>query len=249
MLPTRTETSRRRYSQPATAFTLIEFLVVLAIIAILVALLLPARRSSRGAARRMQCKNNLKQIGLALHNYADVYGTLPPAQTYDENGHVLHSWRTLILPYLDQKALYDRIDLSKPWDDPVNAEIAATSIPVYRCPSADMDSNLTTYLAVVGEDCCFHPQRGRNFDEITDGLSNTVAVVEIRDQNAVPWMQPRNEDFNFLRHLTTKPEFSHDHGTQVLLCDGSVRFLSIELDPETGAALSTIAGDDEVGEY
>ncbi|MCA8992263.1 MAG: DUF1559 domain-containing protein [Planctomycetaceae bacterium] len=231
------------------AFTLIEFLVVLAIIAIVVALLIPARRTAGDAARRSQCKNNLKQIGLALHNYADVYGGFPPAYTTDENGKPLHSWRTLILPYMDQKALYDRIDFSKPWDDPANADFAATSIAAYRCPSADMDSNLTTYLALVGEDLCLHPTRGREFDEIKDGPSNTVAVVEVREADAVPWMQPTDADATFLTQLAEKPEFSHANGTQVLIADGSVRFLNSELDPETGAALSTIASRDRVGEY
>ena len=104
-------------------YTWVEYLVVLAIIVVLIALLLPpASRSGRGEARRSQCKNNLKQIGLALHNYHDIYHVFPPAYTVDGNGKPLHSWRTLILPYLDQAPLYLKIDLSKPWDDPANAE-------------------------------------------------------------------------------------------------------------------------------
>src|SRR5262245_60216991 len=85
-------------------FTLVELLVVLFVIAIIVGLLLPARRGSSGGGRRMYCSNNLKQIGLALHNYHDKYGALPPAYTVDEDGKPLHSWRTLILPFMEQQA-------------------------------------------------------------------------------------------------------------------------------------------------
>jgi prepilin-type N-terminal cleavage/methylation domain-containing protein len=87
-------------------FTLIELLVVLAIIALLIALLLPATRSARGAAHRAQCVNNLRQIILALRNYELTHKAFPPAYTVDADGRPLHSWRTLILPYIEQEALY-----------------------------------------------------------------------------------------------------------------------------------------------
>jgi len=96
-----------------------------------VALLLPSVTRGREAARRTQCKNNLKQIMLALHNYHDEYHAFPPAFTTDCDGNRLHSWRTLILPYLDQQQLYTTIDLSKPWNDPANAEAFKTTVHVY----------------------------------------------------------------------------------------------------------------------
>ena len=95
---------------------------------ILVALLLPAVSAAREAARRTQCMNHLKQVALALHNYHDVFQAFPPAYTVDEDGKPLHSWRTLILPYLEQAALYEQIDLSKPWDAPENRHLANMSI-------------------------------------------------------------------------------------------------------------------------
>ena len=128
--------------------TLIEFLVVGAIIAILITLLLPAHRSAPKAGRRAQCRNNMKQIGFALHNYHDTYGSFPPAFTVDAEGNRLHSWRTLLLPYLDQKILYETIDLTKPWDDPANQEAFNTNLAVYQCPSAFLDSPVTTYHGV-----------------------------------------------------------------------------------------------------
>ena len=119
-----------------SALTVIELLVVLAVIGVLIAFLMPATRTGREPARRTQCKNNLKQIGLALYSYHDTYHAFPPAYTVDADGKPLHSWRTLILPYSDQAPLYAKIDLSKPWDDPVNAEAYNTRTPNgYCCPS------------------------------------------------------------------------------------------------------------------
>ena len=95
--------------------TWIEILIVLASLAALVALFIPFSRmgsAGREPSRRSQCKNNLKQIGLALHNYHEKYQAFPPAYTVDATGKPLHSWRTLILPFVDQQALYDKIDLS-----------------------------------------------------------------------------------------------------------------------------------------
>ena len=101
---------------------LVQVLMALGTIVLLIALLLPAVRTAGPAARRAQCTNNLKQIALALHNYEQEHKALPPAYTVDATGRPLHSWRTLILPYLEQESLYRSIDLSKPWDDRSNAK-------------------------------------------------------------------------------------------------------------------------------
>src|SRR5579863_9248252 len=116
-------------------FTLIELLVVIAIIAILVSLLIPATQQAREAARRSQCKNNLKQIGLALHNYHDAFGSFPPAFVADANGKPMHSWRVLILPYLDQLPLYKEYNFSEPWDGPNNSRLLNRMPPAFSCPS------------------------------------------------------------------------------------------------------------------
>src|SRR5437867_4482802 len=98
-----------------------QVLAVLGILGLLVALLLPATRSGgREAARRMQCSNYHKQIGLALQNYHDDYHSFPPAYIADADGKPMHSWRVMILPYMERKGLYDKYDLNEPWNGPNN---------------------------------------------------------------------------------------------------------------------------------
>ena len=225
---------------------LIEFLVVFAIIALLVAMLLPSVRDARApAALRAQCKNNLKQIALALHNYHDVHGSFPPAFTVDADGNRLHSWRTLILPYIDQYPLYEMIDLTKPWDDPVNAEAREAVFYTYRCPSIDIPNGQTTYLALVGEECVFPLEQSRSIDEITDATSNTVMVVEATEADAVHWMSPNDADANFFKNLSSDTPAAHPPGGNILFADGSVRFLNYEELDESIHGLATVAGDDD----
>ena len=152
----------------------LQILVVVGILAILVAMLLPTVRISREAARRSQCNNNLKQIALALQNYADVNGALPPAYTTDADGRPLHSWRTLILPYLEEKQLYESIDLTKPWSDPANAAAFKSSLYAYQCPSEIKSGNRTTYLAVLAPDSCFRETEPRKLAEVTPSIKDTI---------------------------------------------------------------------------
>jgi prepilin-type N-terminal cleavage/methylation domain-containing protein/prepilin-type processing-associated H-X9-DG protein len=171
------------------AFTLIELLVVIAIIAILIALLVPAVQKVREAAARLQCQNNLKQIGLALHNHHDTYKKLPSAGTN------LNSWMYRILPYVEQGNIYK---MAQPPTNNYNA--FSQVIPVYLCPSdgRDLTSSkynfgtiyaVTSYLGVIGKANADNPNTtgiiGKNsstpavrLTDITDGTSNTVMVGE-----------------------------------------------------------------------
>jgi hypothetical protein len=122
------------------------------IIFLLIGLLLPGLRPTREAARRMSCGNNLKQIALALRNYETDYGGLPPAYTVGPDVQRLHSWRALILPYIEEMVTYESIDFSKPWDDPANALAYSSAPPVIYCPSQVYQRGHTNYLALVGAD-------------------------------------------------------------------------------------------------
>lgn len=230
-------------------FTLVEFLVVIAIIGILIALLLPATRSAREPSRRAQCKNNLKQILLALHNYHDQYQAFPPAWTVDASGRPLHSWRTLILPFADQAPLYERIDLTKPWDDPVNAEAAKQTPSIYLCPSVEFDPGRTVYVAMVGEEAFLRPATPRAISEITDGTSGTVAVIEVNKAQAVPWMAPQDADLAMFVGLKSPTDSHHTGGAHVGMADGAVRFLASNLEEQTRQSLATVAGGEEIGEF
>ena len=226
----------------------VQVLVVLGILALLVILFMPASRD--GSRRRFQCKDNLKQIGLALYNYHEVYKEFPPAYTVNEHGKPLHSWRTLILPFVEQQKLYESIDLSKPWNDPANAEAFKTVVPVYQCPSAQSEPGMTTYLAVIGDNTGLRPAKSLKLEEVTDGTGSTLAVVDVTAKHAVHWMSPHDADLVLLLGLPAEEDnLQHSSGYQALLLDGSVRFLSINTQESIIRALVTATANDKVGEY
>jgi prepilin-type N-terminal cleavage/methylation domain-containing protein/prepilin-type processing-associated H-X9-DG protein len=190
--------SRRR-----SAFTLIELLVVIAIIAVLIALLLPAVQSAREAARRMQCVNNLKQIGLALHNYHDVVGCFPLGRTIPYN----YSFSPLarFLPYIEQANLGNALNFNLPYSDPTNSTVMTTTLSVLLCPSdaggvipagfgsgTNYRDNEGTSVVMwygatdtAGVNTNMPPPNGLFFAnlqcriaDVTDGLSNTAAFSE-----------------------------------------------------------------------
>jgi prepilin-type processing-associated H-X9-DG protein len=216
------------------------------------ALLLPAVQTSREAARRMQCSNHIKQITLAIHNYHDATGNLPPLYTVDANGKPLHSWRVLILPYLEQQALYDEIMSrpNEPWDSENNKRLHAMTPSVYRCPTNPNAG--CVYSGIAGEG--FVPatktnSRGEHtFARITDGTSNTIAIIEIKEP--FNWMDPTADITldELVKGINVGRAGSfHPGGCNAALFDGSVRFISNTIDPATLRALGTCAGGETVG--
>jgi prepilin-type N-terminal cleavage/methylation domain-containing protein len=190
---------RRRHS----GFTLIELLVVIAIIAILVALLLPAVQQAREAARRTQCKNNLKQLGLALHNYHDAYKMFPAGHMESgwDGPSYRHqfSWLTYMLPYIDQSNVYSLIDFSQidlstsAHQNPVFMPAGTVDVATFICPSDPTGRNNeewapTNYLGNQGTLCQSRNKEGNGvfghnswirIRDITDGTSQTIAAAEI----------------------------------------------------------------------
>jgi len=228
------------------AITLVELLVVIAIIGVVVALCLPAVRSAREPARRNSCSNNLKQIMLAILHYESQNGTLPPAYTVDADGNRLHSWRTLILPHMEQRQLYESIDHSKPWDDPVNAKAREAVVESYICPSYRDTKNITTYLGVYGPTSVFSGSVPRSLSEITDGTKATIAVVDVGPDQAIHWMSPHDISEEEVCEYDMERRTNHPGVMQAAFLDGHVRAINLDVDKDVLRALLTIAGGEEI---
>jgi len=215
---------------------------------VMVALLLPAVQAAREAARRMQCMNNEKQIILALHNYHAVHDELPPIFTVDKDGNLLHSWRVLILPYLEQGELFEDIRLDEPWDSEYNRQFHGRCPSVYQCPSQrnDPTSGLCDYSVVMGKETAFFDEHPKSFGDITGGTSNTVCIVERK--KPINWMDPLNE-ITFEEALVGinaedgKVGSRHTGGINAALFDGSIQFSSNAIDDDVWKALLTIDAD------
>lgn len=192
-------------SPQAMGFTLVELLVVIAIIGVLIALLLPAVQQAREAARRMQCSNNLKQIGLALHNYENTHRVFPPGQCRDSSGSPDASTHAFILPFLEQGNSYKLFDFRYSINgSTVNAAATKQLITAYQCPSdiqpagnsiagsgtvyggSSYMQNLGATATVISTEISaqlggpFHRNSATRFSDITDGTSNTALFAEIK---------------------------------------------------------------------
>jgi hypothetical protein len=221
---------------------------------VLVALLLPAVQAAREAARRTQSMNNMKQIGLAMHNYHDVYKGLPAAYSVDKDGKPLLSWRVHILPFVEASDLYEQFHLDEPWDSEHNRTLIARMPAVYRSPNSRAEPGKTVYLGNASEDGVFAPPQnmrggkapvGVGFRDMRDGTSNTIMVVAASDEAAVEWTKPEDwemDEDNPLRGLLGM----HPNGFLATLCDGSVRFITATIDLDVFRALVTKNGGEAV---
>lgn len=200
-------TSSSNTARLRSGFTLIELLVSISIIGILVAVLLPAVQAARGSARQMSCRNNLKQIGIALHNYKTANSALPPTfctMANENAAGIGASWSIhgRLLPYLEQGNAYDRVDLDLDWHRQVETGVTFLQVPVYMCPSEPNNHYRAkdgrpyvaphTYGFNFGTWCVYDPateavgdgafvvNRATSTAEFRDGLSNTLAVAEVK---------------------------------------------------------------------
>jgi hypothetical protein len=203
---------------------------------IIPAVLLPAIQAVRQSASQAQSSNNLKQLGLALHNYHDFYNCLPPAVVRDADGNPLYSGRVLLLPFMGQENLYRSFDLTQSWDSPRNQAISDTPLAIFMHPS-DSASDVpgkTNYLFVSGKGTMFEADKTIHMYDITDGLSNTIAMVEVK-ASTTKWAQPDDLDFSLPRRLPAGSQL-------VLFGDGSVRNLDPKLTPMQIREFATIGG-------
>jgi hypothetical protein len=215
-------------------------------------LLLPEVGRPR-VARRSICTNNVKQIALALHNYHDQYKEFPPAHMDDTNGKPMHSWRVLILPFLEREDLYAKYRFDEPWNGPNNRQLLEPMLSVFACPS-QTNSPYTSYVAVIGPDTAWPGATSRKLVDIADPQDQTLLIVESAEPRIL-WMEPRDltyeEAVNYLSGTTEIAR--HDahwysgyfeeqfYGRMVAMADGSVQFADGLIGPDNWARLFSIS--------
>lgn len=227
-----------------------------------IALLLPKVQGAPEAARRSHCKNNLKEIGRALHNWHDMHGRFPhPAAVEDGNPPL--SWRVALLPLLEREVLRSQYNDRQSWDHPANLPVARTGDTRFVCPTNwnqhDGEGRYyTSYVVITGPETIFAEDRARVRD-IKDGTSNTLLVSEACGLQIV-WTDPRDAavprnpvGINLPGGRPAQsPGISssyHVGGTHVALADGSVRFVSEQIDPAVLKALVTPSGGEKVKDF
>ncbi|MDA7950080.1 MAG: DUF1559 domain-containing protein [Pirellulaceae bacterium] len=254
-------------------FTLVELLVVIFIVGVLIALLVPAVNMARRVALRIQCGNNIRQIGLALNSYHLTHRHFPAGaiewRPFGNTTQRQLAWSAYLLPYLEQGNTYDQLDLTTPFDSPQNAKGAAVVIPVYLCPVALGGQKLVQgrgpihYGGMYGERITSpnNPPKGLMIydkplkaSDASDGLSMTIIVAEDSHFQDGQWINGRNL-FDQAFPINQAPAFENDirsdhyGGANVVLADSTVRFLSEGIDLNVLAALCTRAGNEAVTSF
>jgi prepilin-type N-terminal cleavage/methylation domain-containing protein/prepilin-type processing-associated H-X9-DG protein len=257
-------------NKPRRAFTLVELIVSIAITGILMGLLLPAVQVVREAARRARCQSNIKNMGLGLLNYESGHAAFPHGSSFKNH----HSWGSEILPFLEQRSVYDKIDFEAFWADPVqNQDVVFSDLPIFHCPSSlKLFSGKTDYCGISGSYRTEVEEIESNgmlflaveensepvsMSSVIDGASQTIIVAE-----GATVMQI---DFGFwacglncfgheeagVNAGRRSDEIVADHpgGANVVLVDGSVQFIGEDVDADTVAALCTRNGYEPISEF
>jgi len=227
--------------------------LVLLLLVIVLGLPLIQRPRGRGGTGHSYCRGNLKQIGLALHNYHDAYDSFPPPYIADKNGKPMHSWRVLILPYMDHQKLYDEYDFSEPWNGPHNSTLADQIVATYCCPLQGK-GRTTHFLALVGPETSFAPEKVRTHRDFVDGENQTLMVLEVTNSD-VHWMEPHDIDVDPANwesliskglHEKKTGFWTKETGVHAMYANGSVRLLPSEISSEMLQWLTTINGGEKI---
>jgi hypothetical protein len=196
------------------------------------AVLLPAISSARGAARRVESANNLRQLAIAMHVHHETMRAFPPAYIADEDGKPLLSWRVRLLPYLESNNLYDEFRMDEPWDSEHNKKLINRMPPVFRSAGSEAGPGMTHYLTVRGKDTIFPGAEGVKMAQIRDGSSNTIMIVEASEQ-AVIWTKPDDFEYDPDNPIRGLIGSLRPGGFNAAFADGSCRFLPKDTDAET----------------
>lgn len=215
----------------------------------LVAMLAVPIGQARAAAQRSSSKNNLKQLGVAMHNFHETFSGFPPNASYSPKEKKLLSWRVYLLPFVGEGKLFQQFRLNEPWDSDHNKKLIARMPAVFADPAKKTTKKWTTrYLAPVGASLAFSGKpEGLTFRNFTDGTSNTLLFVEVAPKQAVIWTKPDDlvvDLKNPLKGLVGE----NAKGFHAGLCDGSVRFISKSIKLDKLKALFTRNGGEVISD-
>jgi len=230
-------------------FTEAVFIVIVAVA--LSCLLLPAVSGPRQTTRLQSCNYQLRNIALALWQYHETHGSYPPACIADADGRPMHSWRVLLLPYLDQRNAYNQYRFDEPWDGPSNSALASTigRLRCYECPSSNCNGE-TNYVAVIGPQTMWPGAKATKMADIKDGVGNTIMLVEVHN-SGIHWMEPRDLDLSQIKVGVNPPigtgiSSGHVRGAaNIAFADCSVKAIDGRATPKAIRAALTIAGGEK----
>lgn len=183
-------------------------------------------------AQRNLATNNLKQLGLAMHNFHDTHKRFPADSVKAADGKPLLSWRVQLLPFLEQAPLFDQFRMDEPWDSPHNKELIKQIPPTYVAPGSKAGAGRTNYVGLQHENAIFHDGDGTRLRDIRDGTSNTIMIVEADDDHAVIWTKPDDPTFDEEKPHSGLGTLRKD-GFLAAFCDGAVHFIPSTITVET----------------
>jgi hypothetical protein len=197
-------------------------------------------------AQKAASVNNLKQIGLAMHNFHDVHKHFPVVDGAGADGKPKLSWRVHILPFIEEQALFQQFRLDEPWDSEHNKKLIEKMPAIYRTPGSKVhQKHMTNYLAIRGKDTVFPPGAKTSMAHLRDGTSKTAMILEVSDERAVIWTKP--DDFEPDKDDPLKGVVGLRNGSfLVVFADGAVRTLSASLDKDIVRAMFTRDGGEVV---